>query len=115
MGDLIDVVTRELGRSANDKPDAREVERAKAQLKAGLLISLESSSARAEQMARQLLVYDRLLTPRELIERVDAVTPDRVCAFAQRMVGSSRPVCSVVGAGKRSQHWAELASRQLTA
>jgi predicted Zn-dependent peptidase len=113
MGDLIDIVSRELKQSAEQKPLPAEVDRAKAQLKAGLMMSLESSSARAEQMARQLLVHGRLLSPRELIERVDEVTPEKVCAFAERMIGASRASVSVVGAGKRSRHWADLADRQL--
>ena len=52
--------------------------RSKAQLKAGLLMGLESSSARAEQMARQLLLFDRLIEPAELVERIEAVTPEAV-------------------------------------
>ncbi len=61
-----------------------ELQRAKAQLKAGLLMSLESSSARAEQMARQMMIYGRLVGTRELVDSVDAVTAEDVLAFAQR-------------------------------
>ena len=115
MADLVDVVAREIIRSASERPVLREVDRAKAQLKAGLLTSLESSSARAEQMARQLLVYGRLLPARELVERVDAVTPEAVCAFAQTMAKAMPPAVSVVGAGARSAHWAEAAHQRLVA
>ena len=83
MGDLIDVVTREVMRSAGETPGEREVERAKAQLKAGLLMSLESSSARAEQMARQLLVYGRLLSAAEL-DRAGRCGDARACARVRR-------------------------------
>jgi predicted Zn-dependent peptidase len=113
MADLIDVVTREIRRSAEERPEAEEVDRAKAQLKAGLMMSLESSSARAEQMARQLLVYGRLLSPRELIERVDAVTPENVRVFAEGMVRFARPSSTVVGAGRKSKAWAELADQRM--
>lgn len=113
MGDLIDVVTRELKRSVAERPEAGEVERAKAQLKAGLLISLESSSARAEQMARQLLVHGRLLSPRELIDRVDAVTPEEIRVFAEGMVMGSKPSVTVVGAGKKSIGWADLTDQRM--
>ena len=51
----------ELRRAAAEKPAEAEVARAKAQIKAGMLMGLESSSARAEQMARQLLLFDRLI------------------------------------------------------
>src|SRR5215475_4093448 len=54
LGKLIDVVAAEFKRAAADKPAEGELARSKAQLKAGLLMGLESSSARAEQMARQL-------------------------------------------------------------
>jgi predicted Zn-dependent peptidase len=113
MTDLIDIVTREIKRSAAETPGVGEVDRSKAQLKAGLLISLESSSACAEQMARHLLVYGRLLTPRELIDRVDEVTPEAVRAFADKMVRTSSPSLTVVGAGKKSKQWAELAGERM--
>ena len=61
MEKLIDVVGAELTRAAAEKPAEAELARSKAQLKAGLLMGLESSSARAEQMARQLLLFDRLI------------------------------------------------------
>jgi predicted Zn-dependent peptidase len=115
MAKLIDVVAREMKQSASRCPAVKEVDRAKAQLKAGLLISLESSSARAEQMARQLLVYGRLIGVRELIERVDAVTPEAVRAFAERMIGAAAPSVCVIGAGERSGHWAEHARDKLAA
>ena len=113
MDELIDVVSSEIVRAASEPPAEAEVSRAKAQLKAGLLMGLESSSARAEQMARHLLAYDRLLAPKELIERVDAVTPDAIRGFVERMVRQSGPSVAVVGAGKRSRPWAEITQRKL--
>jgi predicted Zn-dependent peptidase len=115
MSELVDVVAHEMKQSAAAIPAAKEVDRAKAQLKAGLLISLESSSARAEQMARQLLVYGRLIGVRELIERVDAVTPEAVRTFAEKMVGGAAASVCVIGAGEQSSHWAEHARCQLAA
>ena len=113
MGELVQVVSDEMKRAAEAAPDAAEVGRAKAQLKAGLLMGLESSSARAEQMARHMLAYDRLLTSKDLIDRVDAVTPDAVLAFAAGMLRGSRPSVAVVGAGEQSMHWANTAARHL--
>ena len=51
-----------------------EVARAKAQMKAGLLMALESCGARAEQLARHILMYGRPLTTDEMIARIDNVT-----------------------------------------
>ncbi len=75
---LMGVVWGELNALRHGGPRQDEIDRAKAQLKAGLLMSLESSGARAEQMARHLLAHGRVLTPEELIARVDAVTADDV-------------------------------------
>ena len=82
MGELIDVIGAELKRVAESAPDATELARSKAQLKAGLLMSLESSSARAEQMARHVLVHDRVLPNDELTHKVDAVTAEDARDFA---------------------------------
>lgn len=111
MSELIEVTVQELARIAATAPSEAEVERAKAQLKAGLLMSLESSSARSEQMARHLLALDRLMPPEELIDRVDAVTPAAARALAERMQERAPPSVAVVGAGRRSRHLAEKAAR----
>jgi predicted Zn-dependent peptidase len=109
MGQLIDVIGAELKRAADEAPQAAELARSKAQLKAGLLMSLESSSARAEQMARHVLAHDRVLTNDELMTKVDAVTADDVRVFAARLARSGASV-SVVGSGRRSQKFAERAA-----
>lgn len=99
LEELIGVVRHELARAVAERPDEREIGRAKAQLKTGLLMSLESSASRAEQMARQLLAFDRLLTTEELIERVDAVTAEHARATAERLVAGSDLSMALVGPG----------------
>jgi predicted Zn-dependent peptidase len=115
MSKLIDVVGRELARAAAEKPSGAELQRAKAQLKAGLLMSLESSSARAEQMARQLLVFDRLVPVSELTERVEGVTAEAVRALAERLMTGARPSVAIVGAGRKSEVFARQAERMADA
>lgn len=105
MAKLIDVTASELEDVAVRGPSAAELHRAKAQLKAGLLISLESSSARAEQMARHMLAYGRIVGADELIRKVDAVSGEDVGHFAQRLL-ARRASVAVVGAGKASQRLA---------
>ncbi len=109
MGQLIDVIGTELKRAADRAPDEAELARSKAQLKAGLLMSLESSSARAEQMARHLLMHNRVLGNAELMAQVDAVTAEDTRAFAQSLVESEASV-SLVGSGRRSRKYAERAA-----
>lgn len=109
MGSLIDITCSELENIARHGPSEAELGRAKAQLKAGLLMSLESSSARAEQMARQMLAHRRIIGRDELIAHVDAVGIDDVGRLAQRMLRRP-PSVSVVGAGKASERTAQLAA-----
>jgi predicted Zn-dependent peptidase len=108
MGKLIDVVGAELKRAANEAPSAPELARSKAQLKAGLLMSLESSSARAEQMARHLLSHGRVVPADELIAKVDDVTREHVRTFAAKLA-VSRPSIAVVGSGRKSLKYARQA------
>jgi predicted Zn-dependent peptidase len=110
MAELIDVVGTELASVADKGPSPAELARAKAQLKAGLMMALESSSTRAEQMARQLLNFGRLIDASELIEKVDAVTVADARDFASAL-SAIRPSIAVVGAGKRSQELGALAER----
>ena len=113
MEELIDLVGQELFKIASSPPTEQEVARAKAQLKAGLLMSLESSSSRAEQMARQLLFFDRLIPAAELIQLIDDVTPERIRSVAERVARSAPPSVAVVGAGRRSADFAMRAERRL--
>ena len=55
------------------KTSESEVERAKQMLKATLLMQLDDSSSRAEDIGRQMLTYGRRLSPAEIFARVDAV------------------------------------------
>lgn len=113
MTTLTDVVAAELKRAATELPGAAEVQRAKAQMKAGLLMSLESTGARAEQMARHLLMAGRLLPSEELIGRVDDVTAETVRAVAERILTSAPPSIAIVGAGRKSEAYALAAERGL--
>jgi predicted Zn-dependent peptidase len=61
-------------------------------------------------MARQLLLFDRLIEPAELVERIDAVTPDAVQALAARLVSSAPPSVAVVGAGRKGEAFARMAA-----
>lgn len=111
MTKLTDVISGELKLLAAKGPSKVELERAKAQMKAGLLMSLESSSARAEQMARQLLTFDRLFSTAELVEHVDAVTAAQVRRFASE-VTAGVPSVVVVGAGRPSKEHAAYAAQR---
>jgi predicted Zn-dependent peptidase len=95
--ELVRVIMGELYKVATDGPDEDELLRAKAQLKASLLMSLESSEARASQIARDTLLFGAPLTTPELIERIEGVTRADVGALGAGFVIGSAPVTASVG------------------
>ena len=61
-------------RQAAENPTETEVARAKAQIKVSLLMGLESSARRAEQMARHVLAFGRVMPREEIVAAIDAIT-----------------------------------------
>ncbi len=83
---------------AEDGPTAKELARAKAQLKAGLFMSLESCEARAGQLAWDLMVFGRPVSNEELIGKIEGVTCEAVQAVGRRLRGKPEIVSVSVGA-----------------
>jgi predicted Zn-dependent peptidase len=92
---LFAVIRDELVKAADEGFVEDEVARVKAQLKMGLLTGLESSSARAEQLARQILIHGRPLTTEELIEKVEQVQAADLQALVARMLSSPLSLATV--------------------
>ncbi|MSO64474.1 MAG: insulinase family protein [Alphaproteobacteria bacterium] len=90
---------------------ADEVERARAQLKAGVLMALESSSARCEQFARHLLIYGRVLSTAEVIAKIDAVDAAALHRYAQRLLCNGPPTLTALGPVGRLEAYDRFAAR----
>ncbi|MGI4879116.1 MAG: M16 family metallopeptidase [Janthinobacterium lividum] len=75
------------------RPD--ELARAKAQVRAGVLMSLESPGGWAEYLARQLLAHGYVKTPADIVARIEAVDLDTVRAAAGRMIAGPYAVADV--------------------
>ena len=88
-------LTREVLARAADGLEPAELERARAQAKAGLLMSLESCQGQADYIARQLVVHGGLIKPAEVIAALDAVTLDQVRAVAGRLLSGPAASASV--------------------
>jgi predicted Zn-dependent peptidase len=95
IGGLTELVAREIARAAGDLTEA-EIARARAQTRAGLVMGLESPSARAERMATTLAVWGRAIPLEETVAEIDAVDPGKARAAAARMAGG-RPTLALYG------------------
>jgi predicted Zn-dependent peptidase len=87
-----------------------ELARAKAQMKAGLLMSLESTSARCEQMAQHMLIHGTPFDPEDLIRRIDAVD-DAAIGRVVALWRSASPTLVALGPIKRLEDFARLEAR----
>ena len=96
LGDLAGITIDEMKRAADDM-SAPEVERARAQMKAGLLMGLESPSNRAERLARMLQIWGRVPELAEVVGRIDAVTLEDVRRIAQTTVERAPSALALYG------------------
>lgn len=74
-----------------------EVERAKAQLKASLLLALDGTTAVAEDIGRQIVTTGRRLSPQEVERVVDAISEKNVMDFAKRKLWDKDIAVSAFG------------------
>lgn len=96
IGDLARITMDEMRRAADDLSQA-ELERARAQMKAGMLMGLESPSARAERLARMVSIWGRVPTIEETVERIEAVGLDGLRGFAGQMAGQAGTALALYG------------------
>jgi predicted Zn-dependent peptidase len=78
-------------------------------MKAGLLMALESSSARTEQLARQIMAYGRPIPLEEIVAKVDAVTVESARAAGRALLARGRPALAALGTGRGLDKVARIA------
>ena len=96
LPELVGLTIDELKRSADTMTEA-ELARSRAQMKAGLLMGLESPSARAERLARLVAIWDRVPGLEETVAKIDAVTLDAVHGQAAALGNSGRAAMALYG------------------
>ncbi|MET0536865.1 MAG: pitrilysin family protein [Xanthobacteraceae bacterium] len=108
VSELMRVVVGEL-HAAAENVNEEEVQRAKAQMKAGLLMALESSGARAEQLARQILNWGRPIPLDELVAKIEAVTVESTRAAGRAVIARGQPALAALGRGHGIESAATIA------
>jgi predicted Zn-dependent peptidase len=89
---------------------AVELNRAKAQMKAGLLMSLESTSARCEQLAQHLLIHGTPFDPTEMVRRIEAVN-EAAIGRVVALWSSAPPTLAALGPLSRLEEYDKLRTR----
>jgi predicted Zn-dependent peptidase len=106
--ELMRVIVGEIAGTA-DSISEPEIARSKAQMKAGLLMALESSGARIEQLARQMITRGRPIPADELVEKVDAVTVESARAAGRALIARGKMATAVIGLGSGLESAAAIA------
>ncbi|MEM7441093.1 MAG: pitrilysin family protein [Pseudomonadota bacterium] len=96
VGQLSELCIDELRRSTADMSDA-EVERAKTQMKAGMLMGLESPSSRCERLARMTHIWGRVPSLDEIVEKIEAVDRRKVTDYATALCTRAAPSLALYG------------------
>ncbi len=94
--ELMPVILGEIERAAHDLSE-EEIARAKAQVRANLVMTLESPSARAGQMARHMQLFGRVIPMDEVVAKVEEVTVDKARALAGEIFTGTTPTLASIG------------------
>jgi predicted Zn-dependent peptidase len=88
-------LAREVLAATAEEMTQAELNRARAQVEAGLLMSLETAQGRADQMARSIEVFGRILSLDELLGQIRSVTVEDARSAGQALLGGPAAVASV--------------------
>jgi predicted Zn-dependent peptidase len=94
---VVTSVVRELYRLKSETVSAEELRRSKDQLKGSLMLSLESSTSRMSNLARQEMYFDRFFTLDELIERIELVKAEDLRGMAEEFFHTESIAVTVLG------------------
>ncbi|HXX54072.1 MAG TPA: pitrilysin family protein [Thermodesulfovibrionales bacterium] len=102
VAEVIEIIVKEM-RGLKDSITHEEFARAKDQLKGNLVLGLESTNNRMQNIARQEIYHERYFSPEEIIKEIDAVTIREVKGLSEKMVGQGDVALTVLGPVHTSQ------------
>jgi predicted Zn-dependent peptidase len=109
LSECLEIAARELGDVAAGNLRPNELARAKENLKGRILLSLESTSARMTRLGKSTITDTLLLTPEQVVKRLEAVEADEVAELAGALLSPER--LSVAGIGPDPARFTEAAER----
>ena len=75
----------------------KELQTAKAQIKASLLMSMESSGSRAEKLVNNFSTFDRIISNKEVVDKIEAITINDVQNCIKSLLSS---ICTISAVGQ---------------
>src|SRR5262245_51996535 len=96
-GKVVRSIVSEFHKVKSELVAAEELRRSKDQLKGSLMLSLESSTARMSNLARQEMYFDRFFSMDEMIEKIEAVTAEQLKELAEQFFRPEAIAVTVLG------------------
>jgi predicted Zn-dependent peptidase len=96
-GKVVQSIVSEFRKLKTETVPPEELRRAKDQLKGSLMLSLESSTARMSNLARQEMYFDRFYTLDELIDKIEGVTAEELKELAEQFFHTDSIAVTVLG------------------
>lgn len=109
IGELAELTIAELKRVCDDLK-VEEVDRARTQMKAGMLMGLESPTSRCERLARMIAIWDRVPDLDEALAKIDAVDLETTRAYAAKLIAGT-PAVTYYGPVKGAPAYDKLVSQ----
>jgi len=97
IDEVLDLSLKELRRAVREPVSADDLKLAKEQATSSVLLSLESSGARAGALARQEIIHGRRIAPDEILQRIEAVTREDALRVAQECFTTSGLALGALG------------------
>ena len=94
---MVECIVQEFRKLKSDRVPEEELRRAKDQLKGSLMLSLESSTARMSNLARQEMYFDRFFGLDEIIARIEEVTVEDLIQMANEFFETDKIALTVLG------------------
>jgi predicted Zn-dependent peptidase len=96
-GKVVQSIVSEFRKMKSELVPEEELRRAKDQLKGSLMLSLESSTARMSNLARQAMYFDRFYGMDELIELIEGVSAEELQRLAEEFFQTDSIAVTVLG------------------
>jgi len=95
--EVLRLISEEVRGMFTDKITKEQLSKAKEQLKSNFLLSLENAASRMNSIGRTLLMLNKVITPDELVEKIDAIDLDAFYAVCNKIFMMDKISLSLVG------------------
>ena len=110
VAELIPVVAEEMHKLSQDV-SAEEVNRARNQMKAGMMMAYENTTNRMEQLGRQMMIHGRHIPREEIIDKLDQVDSFAISRYMDRLLSDSRLSLGAIGPLRGLEDYDKVADR----